>query len=65
MSWEDLYWDTYNEMKDLDLSKEFDAQLKKMRTQDKHKYLDTRARWNYAKMKVITNKEKKTSKNEK
>ena len=36
-----------------------------MRSQDKHKHKDTRERWDYAKMRVITNKEKKTSKNEK
>jgi hypothetical protein len=58
MSWEDLYWDTYNEMKDLGLSKEFGKQLKKMSSQEKHKYKDTRARWDYARVKVI-NKDKK------
>jgi|TARA_R110001583_G_scaffold110390_2_gene259306 hypothetical protein len=55
MAWEDLYWDINKEMEELGLSKEFSKQLKKMRTQDKHKYLDTRARWEYAKIKVIKN----------
>ena len=55
MAWEDLFWEIDKEIKEEGLQKEFDNQLKKMRTQDKHKYLDTRARWEYAKIKVIKN----------
>ena len=52
MAWEDLWWDTHNELKKLGLQKQFDKQLQKMDTQDKHKYKDTRARWEYALNKV-------------
>ena len=52
MAWEDLWWDTHNELKKLGLQKQFDKQLQKMDTQDKHKYKDTRARWEYALKKV-------------
>ena len=52
MSVEDFWWDTYYEIKKLGIKKEFDAQLKKMDTQDKHKFKDSRARWEYALNKV-------------
>ena len=52
MAWEELWWDTHNELKKLGLQKQFDKQLQKMDTQDKHKYKDTRARWEYALNKV-------------
>ena len=63
--WEDLWYEIHDSIEREGLRKEFNAQLKKMNQQDKHKHKDTRERWNYAKMKVITNKEKKNSKNEK
>ena len=44
------------------LKKEFDAQLKKMESQDKHKYKDSRGRWDYAHHKVIKLYENKKSK---
>lgn len=53
MSYEDLYWDIHNEMKELKLKKKFDAQLKKMSTQEKHQYRETRDRWRYARDKVV------------
>ena len=52
MAWEDFWWDTYYEVKKLGIKEEFDAQLKKMDTQDKHRYKDSRARWEYALNKV-------------
>ena len=52
MSYEDFWWDTHNELKKLGLQKEFDAQVEKMRTQDKHRYKDTREQWAYALDKV-------------
>ena len=52
MAWEDFWWDTYYELKKLGIKEEFDAQLKKMDTQDKHRYKDSRARWEYALNKV-------------
>ena len=48
MSVEDFWWDTHNELKELGLQKKFDKQLEKMRTQDKHRYKDTREQWAYA-----------------
>jgi|TARA_R110000782_G_scaffold158772_1_gene250896 hypothetical protein len=63
--WEDLWYEIHDLIEREGLRKEFNAQLKKMNQQDKHKHKDTRERWDYAKMRVITNKEKKTSKNEK
>ena len=48
MAWEDFWWDTYYEVKKLGIKEEFDTQLKKMNNQDKHKFKDSRARWEYA-----------------
>ena len=60
MAWDDLYMEIYYEMEELKLQKEFDAQLKLMRDQDKHKYKEQRDKWSYARDKVIKdNKEKK------
>ena len=56
--WEDLYYEIKESIDKHGLKKEFEEQLKKMSSQDKHKYKDTRDRWNYAKIKVIENKEK-------
>ena len=52
MSVEDFWWDTHNELKKLGLQKEFDAQVEKMRTQERHQYKDTRQVWEYALNKV-------------
>jgi len=52
MSVEDFWWDTHNELKELGLQRKFDKQLEKMRTQDKHRYKDTREQWTYALNKV-------------
>ncbi len=57
--YEDLYYNITESIKELGLRKEFDAQLEKMSHQDKHRYLDTRSRWEYAYNKVIKNKEKR------
>ena len=62
-NWEDFWWETHNEVQELGLKKEFDTQLKKMESQDKHKYKDTRARWEYAKTKVIKKQNNKNEKN--
>ena len=62
MAWEDLFWEISQSIKDLGLQKEFDKQLEKMKTQDKHMYSDTRAQWEYAYNKVIKN-EKNNNKN--
>ena len=52
MAWEDFWWDITAEIKELGLKKEFDAQLKKMNGQEKHRYKDTRDRWSYGLEKV-------------
>ena len=52
MSVEDFWWDTHNELKKLGLQKKFDKQIKKMSTQEKHRYKDTREQWAYALDKV-------------
>jgi hypothetical protein len=51
--WEDFWYETHQTLTDLGLQKDFDKQLKKMHTQDKHKYKDTRTRWEYALTKVL------------
>ena len=48
MSVEDFWWDTHNELKELGLQKKFDKQLKKMKTQEKHKYKEVCELWEYA-----------------
>ena len=52
MSVEDFWWDTHNELKKLGLTRKFDRQVKKMETQEKHQYKDTRQIWEYALSKV-------------
>ena len=52
MSYEDIYWDIHKEITELKLKRKFDAQLKKMKDQDHHKYRDTRDCWRYARDKV-------------
>jgi len=54
--WEDFWWDTTKQLEELDLKKQFNKQLKKMDTQTKHRYKDTRARWEYALNKVLKQK---------
>ena len=52
MSVEDFWWDTHNELVELGLQKKFDKQIKKMQTQEKHRYKDTREQCMYALEKV-------------
>lgn len=59
MAWEDFWYDITEEVKELKIRKEFDAQLEKMSSQDKHRYKDTREKWEYALQKVKKNLEKK------
>jgi|TARA_R110002012_G_scaffold67039_4_gene174964 hypothetical protein len=60
--WEDFWWNVTEDINNKGLKKEFDAQLKKMESQDKHKYKDSRGRWDYAHHKVIKLYENKKSK---
>ena len=57
--WEDFWWETHQIIKEEGLKEAFDAQLKKMDSQAKHKYKDTRSRWSYALDKVLKQKLKK------
>ncbi len=50
--WEDFWWEISAKIKKHRLQKKFDAQLEKMKYQDKHKYKDTRDLWEYAYKKV-------------
>jgi hypothetical protein len=52
MSYEDFWWDTYNEIERLGLRKKFDKQVEKMQHQEKHKYKDTKQIWEYALNKI-------------
>ena len=58
--YEDIFFEITESVNRLGLKEEFDAQLKKMRDQDKHKYKETRDRWSYAYDKVMS-KHKKIS----
>ena len=60
--WEDFWYDITEDINKKGLKKEFDAQLTKMGNQDKHKYKDSRGRWDYAYHKVIKLYENKKSK---
>ena len=60
--YEDFWYLITEEIKQEGLQKEFDAQLEKMSHQDKHRYKDTRSRWEYAYNKVITNENKRNQK---
>ena len=51
--WEDIYWEITESINKKGLKEEFNAQLKKMSTQDKHRYKETRDKWEYAYNKVI------------
>ena len=48
MSLEDSMMDMYNEVRDKGLQNKFDAQLEKMRSQDKHAHKTANERWDYA-----------------
>ena len=52
MSVEDFWWFAQAEIKELGLQKQFDKQVKKMKTQEKHQYKDAKQVWEYALAKV-------------
>ena len=54
--WEDFWWEITESIKQKGLRKEFDAQLEKMSMQDKHRFKDTRDKWQYAYNKVTKTK---------
>ncbi len=51
--YEDLWYDIHESLEKHGLKNEFNKQLKKMDTQDKHRYRDSRSRWSYAHDKVL------------
>ena len=57
--WEDFWWDITESIDREGIRKEFDAQLEKMNSQDKHRFKDTRDRWEYAYNKVRNLSKKK------
>ena len=57
--WEDIFYEITESINEKGLKKEFDAQLEKMRHQDKHKYKEVRDKWSYAHAKVIKKWEEK------
>ncbi len=57
--YEDFWYEITESIDKLGLKKEFDAQLSKMRQQDKHKYKEVRDRWSYAYEKVTKLSKKK------
>jgi len=58
-TYEDIYYEITESIDKLGLRKEFDDQLEKMRSQEKHRYKETRDRWDYAYNKVIRNENKR------
>ena len=62
MAWEDFWYYIVEEVKELKVQKQFDAQLKKMSQQDEHRYKDTREKWEYALTQVKKNLKKKKKK---
>ena len=49
---EDTMYRIYKEVEEKKLRRKFDKQLKKMETQEKHRYKDTKQMWEYALSKV-------------
>ena len=57
--WEDIFWEVTESINKKGLKKEFDAQLEKMKHQDKHKHKETRDKWQYAHDKVVSKNKNK------
>tara|TARA_Y100001963_G_scaffold11334_1_gene14388 strand:+ start:1311 stop:1481 length:171 start_codon:yes stop_codon:yes gene_type:complete len=49
---EDTMWRIYMEVEEKKLRKKFDKQIKKMETQEKHKYKEVCEMWEYALAKI-------------
>jgi len=54
--YEDLFYEIYEELRNRDLSDEFNKQISKMEFQDKHKHKSVKEKWEYAFNKVIEQK---------
>ena len=51
--YEDLWYEITESINSKGLKKQFDKQLRKMDQQDKHRYKETRDKWQYAHDKVV------------
>jgi nuclear transport factor 2 (NTF2) superfamily protein len=51
---EDVFFEIYNDIQEKKLKSKFDAQLKKMKYQEKHQYKSTKELWEYAYNKVTS-----------
>jgi hypothetical protein len=60
--YEDFWYEITESINNKGLKKEFNAQLEKMNHQDKHRFKDTRTKWDYAHNKVTKLFSKKASK---
>ena len=60
--YEDIFYEITESIESKGLRKEFDAQLEKMRSQEKHRYKEVRDRWDYAYQKVIKNENERNKK---
>ena len=60
--YEDLFYMILDDVNSKGLKKEFDAQLAKMKHQDKHRHKEVRDRWSYAHNKVTKLFSKKAKK---
>jgi len=60
--YEDLFYEITESVNRMGMKQEFNAQLEKMRSQDKHKYKEVRDRWSYAYKKIEQLYQKKASK---
>ncbi len=60
--YEDLWFEISESIDAMGMRKDFHAQLEKMRTQNKHRYKETRDRWSYAHNKIKEAYQKKASK---
>ena len=58
-TYEDFFWEIHDELNQLGLKKEFDAQLEKMKHQEEFKYKELKVRWEYALQVVKEENDKK------
>ena len=52
--YEDAFFEIHDDISEKGLKMEFEAQIQKMLTQDKHKYKSTKEMWEYAHHKVTS-----------
>ena len=57
--YEDLFYEIYEEVRNNNLSDEFNTQLSKMEFQDKHRHKSVKEKWEYALNRIKDNIQKK------